>query len=65
MPEDFEAAAKEAGLGDAVTVRYQEVWSPLARGPRFISPFLKCFWCLVLWVFGFGGVGGWLREISG
>lgn len=25
MPEDFEKAAKEAGLGDAVTVRHQEV----------------------------------------
>lgn len=25
LPEHFEAAAKEAGLGDAVKIRYQEV----------------------------------------
>ena len=25
LPENFEKAAKETGLGDAVTVRYQEV----------------------------------------
>jgi S-formylglutathione hydrolase len=29
LPENFEAAAKEAGLGDDVTVRYQEVSSHL------------------------------------